>query len=49
MNHSDLTLPVDNGLLNLRVGAIIQKNGKYLMVSNDTVGYCYSVGGRIRF
>ena len=46
---SDLTLPVDDGLLNVRVGAIIQQNGKFLMVSNDTVGYCYSVGGRIRF
>ena len=46
---SDLTLPVDDGLLNFRVGAIIQKNGKFLMVSNDAIGYCYSVGGRIRF
>ena len=49
MKTTDLTLPVDNGLVNLRVGAIIQKDGKFLMVSNDTVGYCYSVGGRIRF
>ncbi len=49
MEHSDLTLPVDGGWLNLRVGAIIQKNGKILMVSNDAAGYCYSVGGRIRF
>ena len=46
---SDLTLPIDDGLLNVRVGAIIQQNDKFLMVSNDTVGYCYSVGGRIRF
>ena len=49
MEHSDLTLPVDGGWLNLRVGAIIQKNGNVLMVSNDAAGYCYSVGGRIRF
>ncbi len=49
MIPSDLTLPVDDGLLNVRVGAIIQQNGNFLMVSNDTVGYCYSVGGRIRF
>ena len=49
MKTTDLTLPVDNGLVNLRVGAIIQKDGKILMVSNDDAGYCYSVGGRIRF
>ena len=46
---SDLTLPVDGGYLNVRVGAIIMKYGKFLMVKNPTVDYCYSVGGRIRF
>ena len=46
---SDLTLPVDGGYLNVRVGAIIMKDGKFLMVKNPTVDYCYSVGGRIRF
>ena len=46
---SDLTLPVDGGFLNVRVGAIILKNGKFLMVKNPSVDYCYSVGGRIRF
>lgn len=46
---SDLTLPVDGGFLNVRVGAIILKDGKFLMVYNPAVEYCYSVGGRIRF
>ena len=46
---TDLTLPVDGGFLNVRVGAIIQQNGKFLMVYNPAVNYCYSVGGRIQF
>ena len=46
---SDLTLPVEGGILNLRVGAIIQKDGKLLMVGNDYHDYYYSVGGRIHF
>ena len=46
---NDLTLPADGGYLNLRVGAIIQKDGKVLMVRNPAVEYCYSVGGRVRF
>ncbi len=47
--ETDLTLPVDGGLVNLRVGAIIRKNGKLLLVGNDRNDYDYSVGGRIRF
>ena len=46
---SDLTLPVDGGFLNVRVGAIIQNNGQFLMVYNPAVDYCYSVGGRVKF
>ena len=46
---SDLTLPVDGGFLNLRVGAIIEKNGRVLMVKNPAADYCYSVGGRVGF
>ena len=46
---SDLTLPVDDGFVNLRVGAIIQRDGKFLMAGNDSMPYYYSVGGRIRF
>ena len=42
-------MPVADGFVNVRVGAIIQKDGRILMVSNDEVKYCYSVGGRIQF
>ena len=45
----DLTMPVEGGLVNLRVGAIIQKDGKLLLVGNACNDYDYSVGGRIRF
>ena len=31
----DMTVPCDNGLLNIRVGAIIMKNDKILMVGNN--------------
>lgn len=45
----DLCIPFQGGLVNLRVGAIIQKDGKLLMVGNERSEYLYSVGGRIRF
>lgn len=46
----DMTVPCDNGLINIRVGAIIMKNGKMLMVGNKIrPEYLYSVGGRIKF
>lgn len=48
--QSDITLPCSDGLVNLRVGAIIMKNGKILMVGNRArPEYLYSVGGRIKF
>ena len=46
---NDLTLPVGNGLVNIRVGAIIMKEGKLLMAGNDREDYYYTVGGRIQF
>lgn len=46
---SDMTTRCDNGLINIRVGAIIMKNGKLLMVGNERSDYLYSVGGRIKF
>ena len=46
--NSDLTLPVDGGYLNIRVGAIILKDGRFLMVGNHYHPYDYSVGGRVR-
>lgn len=46
----DMTVPCDNGLINLRVGAIIMKDGRILMVGNtERPEYLYSVGGRIQF
>ena len=44
----DIFAPVGDGFVNVRVGAIIEKDGKLLMVGNDRVSYCYSVGGRIQ-
>lgn len=45
----DMTVPCDNGLINIRVGTIILKNGKFLMVGNNIrPEYLYSVGGRIK-
>ncbi len=46
---SDLCLRCDDGIVNIRVGAIIIKDNKVLMVGNDRVDYLYSVGGRIKF
>ena len=48
MNH-DLCVKMEDGMLNIRVGAIIMKNDKFLMVENDRFDYLYSVGGRIKF
>ena len=46
----DMTVPCENGLINIRVGAIILKNGKFLMVGNNIrPEYLYSVGGRVKF
>ena len=45
----DMCVPCGEGLLNLRVGAIIIKGGKALMVKCRFADYCYSVGGRIKF
>ena len=48
--NTDICVPCENGLVNLRVGAIIIKDGKLLMVGNKIrPEYLYSVGGRIKF
>ncbi len=44
-----MCVPCDGGLLNIRVGAIIMKDGMLLMVGNERANYLYSVGGRIKF
>jgi|GEM_PF-1199359 len=45
----DMCVPCGDGLVNLRVGAIIRRDGQFLMVGNDRADYLYSVGGRIKF
>ena len=39
----------DDGILNIRAGAIIIKDNKVLMMANEKDDYLYSVGGRIKF
>ena len=43
----DMCVPCGEGLVNIRVGALILKDGKILMVESSR-GYLYSVGGRIK-
>ncbi len=45
----DMFVRCGDGFLNLRVGAIIMKEGRFLMVGNDRTDYLYSVGGRMKF
>lgn len=44
-----MCVPCDKGYINIRVGAIILKDDRFLMVRNDKMDYYYSVGGRIKF
>ena len=46
--NNDMCVACDDGILNIRAGAIIMKDGKLLMVGNER-NYLYSVGGRIKF
>ena len=46
--NKDMCVACDDGILNIRAGAIIMKDGKLLMVGNDR-DYLYSVGGRLKF
>ena len=43
----DMCVPCGEGLVNIRAGALIMKEGKLLMVESSR-GYLYSVGGRIQ-
>ena len=45
---NDMCVPCANGILNVRVGAVIARDGRFLMVGNDRNDYLYSVGGRIK-
>lgn len=44
----DLCVPCGDGIVNIRAGAIILKNGKFLMAGNEREDYLYSVGGRLK-
>lgn len=46
---SDCTVEIDEGFINVRVGAIIMKDGKFLMAGNDKDDFLYSVGGRVKY
>lgn len=48
--RQDMTVPCGDGFINVRAGAIIMKDGKFLMVGDgEDPEYLYSVGGRLRF
>ena len=47
--NRDLCVKMEEGILNIRVGAIIMKEDQFLMVENDRFDHMYSVGGRIKF
>ena len=44
----DMTVPCGDGLLNIRVGAIIMEGGQVLMVKSADRNFYYSVGGRVQ-
>lgn len=47
--NEDICVSCGEGVVNIRVGAIIIKDDKVLMVKNSRDDYYYSVGGRIKF
>ena len=47
--NKDMCVRLGEGVINIRVGAIIIKDNKLLMVKNNKDDYYYSVGGRIQF
>ena len=44
----DMTVPCGDGLINIRAGALIVREGKLLMTGNSRDDYLYSVGGRVK-
>jgi len=47
--NKDMCVSCDDGIINIRVGAIVIKDGKILMIGNQSADYLYTVGGRIKF
>ena len=45
----DMCVSCGDGIIYIRVGAIIIRDGEVLMVGNESADYLYSVGGRITF
>lgn len=45
----DLTFHTDHGCFNYRVGAVILRDGKLLLMHNDREALYYTVGGRVQF
>jgi ADP-ribose pyrophosphatase YjhB (NUDIX family) len=48
VEEKDLSFKTSQGRFNYRVGAIIIRDKKVLMVKNDSSPYYYSVGGRVK-
>ena len=48
-DNKDMCVRCGEGVINIRVGAIIIKDNRLLMVKNNRDDYYYSVGGRIQF
>lgn len=48
-DDTDMTVTCGPGIVNVRAGAIIIKDGKVLMAGNRYVDFLYSVGGRLKF
>ncbi len=44
----DITVQMENGWLNFRVGAIVMRDGKILMAKEPSQDHAYSVGGRVQ-
>ena len=47
--NNDLCVKTEDGILNIRVGAIIMRDDEFLMVEYERDEHMYSVGGRIKF
>ncbi|MBR4149957.1 MAG: NUDIX domain-containing protein [Firmicutes bacterium] len=47
--NPDMVCPCGDGYVNIRVGALIIKDGRLLLAGNPSVDYLYTVGGRIKF
>ena len=45
----DICVPCGAGLVNIRAGAVIIRDGRLLMIKSPGYDYLYSVGGRLHF